>query len=335
MKRQRQSHTKKTRTYRGLNFLAILIACGALAIVHVNSDPAAIGGSPMEADMQFAPPLLAMPPAPSLPDRASEPAQGEPGESATQTTATVEDPTVLRGIWALKMTSTLLRKGMESFEAIPDYTASMFKQERMNGVLGEGQTIELKMKHEPFSVYMKWLSGDEKGQQAIYVDGQNDNKLLVQPGGIKGRLTGVLSLDPEGSLAMASSRHPVTQAGLIELAKTILKYQQQDLERGHGFQCELRDGATFSDRPCYIFTCLYDNEEMNSEYRKSVIYVDKELSMPVCVKNFCWAKDANPETIDEETLLEFYAYSELEILQKLETADFDAANRKYRMRVRR
>ena len=82
-----------------------------------------------------------------------------------------------------------------------------------------------KIRHEPFSVYMKWLSGD-RGRQLIYVDGQNDGKLLVQPGGIKGRLTGVLSLDPSGTLAMSDSRYPIQTAGLLALAKTILEHQK-------------------------------------------------------------------------------------------------------------
>lgn len=328
---------RRSERYPFRNLLAILIACGSLAIVHLNSDPMAVGGSPTQARADFAPPLLALPPAPEFPVRAAENSTGDAdAESEPQAVSLpLEDPNVLQGIWALKFTSALLSKGMETFAEVPDYTATFYKQERMNGTLGDGQTIELKLKHEPFSVYMKWISGDSRGQQAIYVDGQHDNQLLVQPGGIKGRLTGVMFLDPEGALAMAQARHPVTQVGLVELAKTLLHHQQQDLERGHGFQCELRDDLTYEDRECWVFTCVYDSPEVNSEYRKSIVYVDKELSMPVCVKNFCWAVDANPETIDEETLIEFYAYSNLELMQKLDATAFDAENRSYRMRVRR
>lgn len=329
MTRQRRSQR-----YPATNFFAIMIACCALAVIHVNSDPMAVGESPLELAHNNAPPLLSIPPTPELPEPVMAP--GDPkGIAPVASTQPVDDPTVLRGIWALKMTSELLNKGIKSFGTVTDYTANMYKQERMNGELSEGSNIDLKVKHQPFSVYMKWQSGADRGQQAIFVEDQNEGNLLVQPGGIKGRLTGVLTLDPEGTLAMASSRHPVTQIGLLKLAEKILDFQKEDLERGHGFKCELLDNATFGERPCYIFTCVYESEEYNQHYRKSVIYVDKELSMPVCVKNFCWAKDANPETIDDETLLEFYAYTELELMQKLETADFDATNRKYRMRVRR
>lgn len=327
----RQRHSKH---YPAKNFLVFLIACGALAVVHVNSDPEAIGGSPMDVSISMMPPLLQLPPSPALPDRASN-AVNEDAKDEQQVVSHVDDPTVLHGIWALKMTETLLRKGAKSFETIPDYTASFYKQERLRGVLSDGSTIDFKMKHKPFSVYMKWRSGSEKGQQAIFVKEQNKGKVLVQPGGIRGRLTGVLSLDPNGSLAMANSLHPITQVGILELARTILKYQEKDLERGSGFQCQLVDNQTFDDRPCFVFTCLYDSPEINSDYRKSILYIDKDLSIPVCVKNFCWAKDANPETIDEETLLEFYAYSDLKLLRKLDVAEFEATNRAYRMRVRR
>ncbi|TWT57461.1 hypothetical protein KOR42_08220 [Thalassoglobus neptunius] len=320
-------------TFRSKNLLAISVACLAVAAAHIQSDPVAIGGSPNEGKRTSGPPVLNLPPSPSLPERIEEESDTESAET-NQQEVRKEDPNVLRGIWALKVTSAILKKGIESFESVPDYTASFYKQERMNGVLGDGQTIELKMKHEPFSVYMKWESGDSRGQQLIYVDGQNDDKLLVQPGGIKGRLTGVMKLDPTGTMAMSQSRHPVTKAGLIGLAHSILEYQSKDVERASGFVCELRDDQEFEGRPCYLYICEYDSPEINPLYRKSVIYVDQELSMPVCVKNFTWGKDVNPETIDEETLLEFYAYTDLQIQQKLGVADFDAKNRSYRMRVR-
>jgi hypothetical protein len=70
-------------------------------------------------------------------------------------------------------------------------------------------------------------------------------------------------------------------------------------------------------------------------YRKSIVFIDKELSMPVCVKNYTWAKDADPESIDEETLVEFYAYTDMRMEQQLGAADFDQHNKDYKLRVKR
>ncbi|HWL10719.1 MAG TPA: DUF1571 domain-containing protein, partial [Planctomicrobium sp.] len=232
------------------------------------------------------------------------------------------------------MARALLERGCNQFSQVPDYTASMFRQERIGGALSEGQSIELKVRHEPFSVYMKWLSGD-RGRQLIYVADQNNGNILVQPGGIKGRLTGLLSLEPTGSMAMAESRHPVTQAGLLQLGHTVMKYQQGDLDRGTGFSCELRDHQEFEGRPCYLYFITYDSPEIHDVYRKSLIYVDKELLLPICVKNYTWAKDATPETLDDETLIEFYAYTDLKIQQQLNATAFDQNNSDYKLRVRR
>jgi hypothetical protein len=248
--------------------------------------------------------------------------------------AFTDDPNVLRGVWAVKMAAAMLERGCDSFAKIPDYTCTLFKQERIGGRLNDGQTIDMKIRHEPFSVYMKWLSGD-RGRQLIYVDGLNEGRMLVQPGGIKGRLTGVLHLEPEGTLAMSESRYPIMKAGLLELARSILEYQVRDIERGTGFRCELRDHQEFEGRPCYLYQIECEGPEFCDVYRKSIVFIDKDLSMPLCAKSYTWGRDTNPETIDDETLVEFYAYSELRMEQQLSSLDFDQGNKDYKLRVKR
>jgi len=319
------TRSQKPTRHWGRNFLAMLIAGTAIGVAHIHNDPMSIGGNPVARADTFS--VATMSPMDTTPIQA-------PLETVEGQEQVPENPDVLRGIWAVKMVHDMLVRGVKQFQEVPDYTATMFKQERVGGTLTDGQQIEMKIKHEPFSVYMKWLSGD-RGRQLIYVDGENDGNFLVQPGGIKGRLTGVIALDPNGSLALSESRHPVTNIGLLELAKLILQYQERDLERGEGFKAEIHDNQQYEGRDCYLVRCEYDSPEINSEYRKSVFFIDKELSLPVCVKNYTWVRDADPEKLDEESLIEFYAYTNIEFSQELTTADFDATNRKYRLRVRR
>jgi len=310
------------------NFLAVVVAGGAIGIAQINSDPMSVGGQPSLRAASITKPTMTLPPAPSLPVRIQD---GEDGEAQP---AVVENPNTLQGIWAKKMVCSILTQGCDSFGKVPGYTASMFKQERLGGVMGEGQTIEAKFKHQPFSVYMKWRTGD-RGRQLIYVEGQNEGNMLVQPGGIKGRLTGVISLDPEGTMALAESRYPVSNAGLLPLAQKIVKYQVRDIESGKGFHCELHDNQMFADRPCFLFINEYDSKEVSETYRKCVVYIDKELSMPVCVKNYTWDDEAIAEELDEKSIIEFYAYSDLDLESDLSAEDFDQSNRSYRLRVRR
>ncbi|MFO1093242.1 MAG: DUF1571 domain-containing protein [Planctomycetaceae bacterium] len=322
---------------RGPNFCALLMTAAVFGYITINSDPVISGTeSPLEATAAIGPPQITLPPAPPKSLRNSgeqevaiieQPAVDPPAGAATATPA---NPDVLTGRWAMLMSVTMLKHGCEKFRHVPDYTATLYKQERINGELQDGSTMSMKLRHEPFSVYMKWLDGD-RGRQLIYVDGQNDGNLLVQLGGVKGRLLGTLSINPTGSQAMAESRYPITGAGLLHLANKILEYRQKDLERGTGVHCEFHDNRELNGRPCYVFVTTYDSPEYCEMYRKAVCYIDKELSMPVCVQNYTWAVDATPETIDDETLIEFYSYSDIKIKEQLADSDFDRANESYRM----
>ena len=336
MTRSRNS-SPRSRSSRGPNLAAILITAGVISYVYLNSDPVISGTEPdVHSTVLTPPPRFALPPAPPQAVRASDQTEVVTEDSTAAEEAQIAsqanvDPDVLTGRWAMLFSMMLLREGCERFDDIDDYTATLYKQERLGGELLEGQSVSVKMRHEPFSVYMRWLTGD-RGRQVIYVDGQNDNRMLVQLGGIKGRLLGTLTIDPHGSQAMAETRHPITGAGLLALARKTLDHRQRDLDRGTGCQCEIHDNQMHDERPCYVFVTSWDSPEYNDIYRKSVLYIDKELSMPVCVQNYTWAVDANPETIDEDTLIEFYSYTGIEIEQDLADEDFDRTNRSYRMR---
>ncbi|QDU36724.1 hypothetical protein Mal4_10200 [Maioricimonas rarisocia] len=328
---------KSRRPARGRvrNVLAICTASAVVAFIHWNCDPVISGADPeFQTASVTAAPRLVLPPPPALPEVLDADAAGTESDEQNSQTADVAGSEVLRGRMATLMNVLLLKQGCANFERIPDYSATLHRQERIGGDLRDPETLVLKLRHEPYSVYMKWKSGDA-GRQLIYVDGQNEGKLLVQPGGFKGRLTGVLSLDPSGSLAMSECRYPVTKAGLLELARTVLEFREADLERGSGSRCEMHPDQMLNDRPCYLFIVEYDSPEVNSLYRKTIVYVDKELQMPTCVRNYTWGRDVDPEKIDEETLIEYYCYTDIEMNTQLADADFDAANRKYRLRVRR
>ncbi|MEZ5942078.1 MAG: DUF1571 domain-containing protein [Planctomycetaceae bacterium] len=314
-------------TTGGPNILALLVACSTITIVVANSDPVNTGGSPGALNAASYNVSVTLPPAPALPEQLEANAEGAEGESKPS------ESLHLSGHWGLKLNTEMLRRGCLEFANVESYTATFTKQERIGGVMSDAQVIDLKVRQAPFSVYMKWLTGDS-GRQLIYVDGQNEGNLLVQPGGIRGRLTGVLTLDPEGTLAMAECRYPVTKAGLVKLAETIISHEVADLGCSGGYRCELRDGEEFDGRPCYLFICEYDQEH-NPEYRKSVMHIDKELSLPICVRNYTWGVDIPQEKLDEETLVEYYAFTDLEVNQALTDEVFDPTNPEYHLRVKK
>ena len=258
---------------------------------------------------------------------------GDPTRSGGLTSSGAGQPGVLEGRTAVERDLELLEAGYRRLREVADYTAVMLRQERVGGALGHPEIMQLKLRHSPFSVYMKWLDGEDVGREVLYVDGENDGEMLVKLGGIKGRLLPTIKVDPNGALARSESRHSITEAGLLNLTRTMITHIRRDLEQDTHVRCTMLDGQKFGGRDCYCFVREYDNPEDSVLYRKSVHYVDKEWLLPVSIQNYAWPDGKiDPERLDEATLVERYAYSEIHLQPRLADRDFDRDNAKYSFR---
>ncbi len=237
---------------------------------------------------------------------------------------------------ALELHVAMLELGRRRMEAIPDYEAVMVRQERLDGgSLLDLQTMELKLRHTPLSIYMKWAEGGDVGRELLFVDGQNDNRMLVKLGGGK-KLLPTVKVDPEGILAMGEARHPVTSAGILQLCDKILAFRRRDLASSSGVRWQLVPDQKFDNRPCHCFIAEYDSPQVEPVYRKSLVYVDQEFSLPVCLKAYGWPMEGMPNDdqnqLDESTLLEYYGYTQIRLEHRLTDTDFDKGNANYKFR---
>ena len=164
--------------------------------------------------------------------------------------------------------------------------------------------------------------------------GQCSKQVVVgRRGGIAGRLSGTLRMAINSDLVMAENRHPITQVGLLGLARKIIDAQTRNLREGLPTLCQFTEDATFEDRPCFRCVCEYVNPAHSEIYRKSEMLVDREMSLPVMVKNYGWGEKGKPVT-DEDSLIEHYAYTEIEVSDSMSPTDFDPKNKKYYMRLK-
>ena len=53
---------------------------------------------------------------------------------------------------------------------------------------------------------MRRLSGRSRVDRLLYVEDQNDGKVIVRPAGLLGKLVPPVELDPHGEMARQSSR---------------------------------------------------------------------------------------------------------------------------------
>lgn len=259
---------------------------------------------------------------------------GDPTDSPADRAAPTPDGLALEGREALTRNLEFLQQAFQKLSRVSDYTAMMFTQERVGGEMNPPHIMHVKLRHEPFSIYMKWLAGEDKGRELLYVAGQNDGHMLVKLGGLKGRLLPAVKVDPHGALALSKSRHAITEAGLLNLVRTLIEHRRKDLQGESVAACRMTDGHEFDGRPCYRFVLEFASPAVSETYRKSVQFFDRELLIPVCIRNYGWPKREGlaAERLDEATLLEHYAYSDIRLNQQLADRDFDRTNAKYAFR---
>lgn len=319
------------------NRLAGLIACGALGLLYLEAPPLPAGsGTPRLNQVRSRAVVLAgtgtrateAAPAAAMASIATTPHNS----AAINTTAAAEagssdaDPVIAR----LKQKVALLEQGRQFLKECPDYTAVFSKQELVGNQLLDLQDIYLKCRHQPFSLYLLWLSGDE-GREVLYVDGENDGRMIVHGGGWKARLP-ALTISPESSLAMQESRYPVTKAGLLGTIDITLDVHAEDLAKGRLKNCTQLEDQEFDGRLCTAFLTEYKDAQISPTYRKSLVLIDKEWNVPLYMRNFGWPNAGDSSTgeeLDEATLIEFYTFTEIEFRQQLATSDFDRNNEEY------
>src|SRR5262249_5559274 len=134
------------------------------------------------------PPVSAPPPAqPSVPRPMNPTAPAAPSVATVapaQTASPMDAPV------------RLIREAQQAYQQVQDYTCLLIKQERINGRMPPLNVIDMKVRTQPFSVYLRWIQPrTEAGQEVCYVAGRNDGKMRVHAKGLLGTV-GFVSLDP-------------------------------------------------------------------------------------------------------------------------------------------
>ena len=196
-----------------------------------------------------------------------------------------------------------------SYDNVQDYVCLYEKEERaISG--GEKQTIRLSFR-KPLDVRLEWLNDRGKvDQMAVYRQGFNDGKVLARQSGLLGALAGRLRLDPNESLALSDSRHPITEVGLGK----IIERAQKDTANSH-IGSHLAGEETLDGRPAYKFEfTATGNEPVGGleAARKALIWIDRELKLPVKLELYDTAN----------TLLERHRFKQVRINQKLSDKTF-------------
>ena len=212
-------------------------------------------------------------------------------------------------------------KGLPTIERLDDYTATLVRRERIRGVLGGYEYTFIKIRHRPFSVYVRFEAPEKvRGQEVVYISGRNRGHLLAH----RARMPATVALLPGGMIAMSNRHYPLTEIGLVNLVRRLVEVGRDDLQFG---ECEVQyfTTAKLDGRPCTVVQVVHPVPRDAFRFHLVRIFVDDALRMPTRYESYDWPRQPG----GEPRLIEEYTYLDLKLNVGLTDEDFSVKNPAY------
>jgi len=208
-----------------------------------------------------------------------------------------------------------LQETEDTLAKVDSYTAVFHRIERVDGKLIPEEVTVFKFQR-PFKVYMKWIR-PFRGQESIYLDGTNHNKIRAHGSGLKRLVT--VNLDPTGARAMENCRHPITEAGLHVLVGKISANVRRGLRAGELISKDHGEQMVYGRKTRQLEGILPKDPSTGYYCFRCIVDLDLETKMPIKTQIFDW----------DNQLVECYGYENLKLNPGLSGKDFDPKNPEY------
>ena len=208
----------------------------------------------------------------------------------------------------------IAKEGLENIRNnVRDYSCTLVKQERINGVLNEPEYMFTEIRNRqvqngqiviPFAVYMYFLKPENfKGREVIYVEGRNNDKLVAHEANFL-RTFGAVWLDPKGPIAMRGNLYPITDVGLETLMLKLVEKGERDRQRGE-VQVEFIRNAKLNGRVCTVLQVTHPEKRPYFDFNIAQIFIDDELNLPIRYAAYTWPSKpgGKPEALENYTYL--------------------------------
>ncbi|MEW6358406.1 MAG: DUF1571 domain-containing protein [Planctomycetota bacterium] len=200
-------------------------------------------------------------------------------------------------------------------QKLDQFTQTFTKRERVGGELQKTETMFLKYRAEPFSLYMKWTEEPNKGREVIYVEGKNKGKAVLHE--YVGPLNVFIKLDPDSAEAKKRSRRTIKQAGIRNATKSLFDMSEKARKRGD-MRIKVMGVEKVNDREVVVLCRLLERRDDYDVYM-TMIYIDTEYMLPVKVAGYDW----------DQLLGWVYISGNIKTDVKLSDKDFDPTNPEY------
>ena len=202
---------------------------------------------------------------------------------------------------------------------LTSYTAILEMQEEVNGSLRAMDSIEFKLRQQPFSVYMRWT---DNGQEALFVRGSNEDRLLAKPANGLAALKRLWRLDPESRMAKQACRYAITESGIENLVNRCDDFYARRDDWSSVVNCSVSKSSE-TGHMVTEYCMQFRDKHVSPEYLKSQLSFDEASGLLIVVQNFGWSDDKSPR------IVEHYAYRGIDQGAALSDRDFDENNSEY------
>jgi hypothetical protein len=293
-----------------------LLVFGLILVMH-QLEPVTLAGPPNQtkaAKDEPAPPPDPPPEVPLETTVETRSVEDDPG-------ATLEDPPDKIFPNPLAELRRICKLAQDQYAPLDSYIVRLRRREQINGKDRPEETMLLKFRKQPFSVYLKWLGQEGKGREAVYVKGMYDNKIhtlladgdmFPLPGGRR------MALSPDNPLVVAASRHSITEAGI---GQTIERFTK--LVEASAHQNENKPTLTYlgrKRRPEFSHSLLATlqiipagQEAPLAKGGQRLWFFDPKNHLPALVIT----RD------DHDHIVEYYCYDRYQLGVKLDDDDFN------------
>jgi hypothetical protein len=195
-----------------------------------------------------------------------------------------------------------LEKCLKHYDrTVKGYSLTLRKREYIDGTLHKLEVIDVHFKDEPHSVFFKWRPGTaRKAARVVYVEGKNDNKMLVKPAGAAGAFVSVVTRDVDSPDAKQSGRYPINEFGLKKaMQRVLVNWKRAAQEKAlHVEYLGIHTVAEAGDRPCFKFRRTRYARPEDDGVTDLTMYIDTETLLQVgsVLRNDgekCWASTSS------------------------------------------
>lgn len=212
----------------------------------------------------------------------------------------------------------VLERCIKTMKDVNDYTLIVYQRQRIGETLLPEEVILYKFKR-PNSIYLRSIGEENHGQEVIYRDGWNDNKMMAHMGGA---LEGIsINVRPGAGLSKKKTRHLINESSLVYMINTLeksMKHAKAHPEDNMTVE-DIGKKMIFDKSVRLIRIKLPHGEDYPYYAPVSIFGIDESRYLPLYYKSY------GPDG----EMWEEYMYRNLETNVGLTDLDFDPKNPKY------